>query len=95
MTNLGGKLFRRYEITYILEDLQEAIRITEEFIEIRAAAGNGKPFFNLGRQYHAMYEHTGNADDLDSAIAWFIVASELNGAPHSNASMQEENVQDF
>lgn len=27
-----------------------------------------------------MYEHIGNADNLDSAITWFIVASELSDA---------------
>ncbi|KAF7502886.1 hypothetical protein GJ744_004955 [Endocarpon pusillum] len=70
LNNLGTKLSCRYERTGKIENLEEAIRVARQVIEVtpddhpNLAAGLN----NLGNKLESRYKRTGRIEDLEEAI---------------------------
>ncbi|KAF2465628.1 uncharacterized protein BDR25DRAFT_239619, partial [Lindgomyces ingoldianus] len=70
LNNLGNKLGRRYERTGKMEDLEKAIRVARQAVEVTPddhpdLAGR---LNNLGNKLKSRYKRTGKMEDLEEAI---------------------------
>ncbi|KAJ7258274.1 CHAT domain-containing protein [Mycena rebaudengoi] len=94
LNNLGYAVIRRFEQRGDPKDIEEAITLHREALELRAAphSDRGTSLNNLANGVQLQFMQRGDPKDIDEAIMLHREALELRAAPHPNRGSSLNNL---
>ncbi|KAI2632251.1 CHAT domain-containing protein [Hypoxylon sp. NC1633] len=84
LNNLGSRLTNRFSITQVQEDLDEAIRMSQDAVNMIPSNYPDRSMWlvNLGHQLYSRHHHTGKVANLEEAICATRDACNITPADH-------------